>query len=78
MGPRLFSRGNVVTPSLGAVARCTLQWGRGCSAAEMARASSSKDWTSTLQWGRGCSAAEIPSVRGGPKKLDHDFRSRSW
>ena len=37
MGPRLFSRGDTVALVAAVLAKLRLQWGRGCSAAEMCR-----------------------------------------
>ena len=60
MGPRLFSRGDKAATTTKAHSANPLQWGRGCSAAEIGtlplRAQQSH---CRLQWGRGCSAAEI-------------------
>ena len=47
------------------VARSSLQWGRGCSAAEITVFTALDHGDAMLQWGRGCSAAEIRRRRSG-------------
>ena len=63
MGPRLFSRGDVPAGGTDDIVFYTLQWGRGCSAAEIMDKQAAGATVLRLQWGRGCSAAEMRSPR---------------
>ena len=60
MGPRLFSRGEIVIDERGIILD-ELQWGRGFSAAERYSGIRTVRTCSKLQWGRGFSAAESPT-----------------
>ena len=65
MGPRPFSRGNIVPHVEQSSGTNSLQWGHGLSAVEICSALAGQLYVHMLQWGHGLSAVEIVGLELG-------------